>query len=144
MTETKTIWAIVSGSYSEYGIDAVFEDEATAKAWLADLGEDDDHEDERLEEFKFVASGTVPEVEITYRARAEIWSNGVIDSERISSDKRLIFPGSNRGRSLFSKIYPPFNHKRSISVHGTDRKLVMKVFSEKKAMVIANPDYESE
>lgn len=66
--EMSTLWAVTSGEYSDFGVNAIFETEAEARAAIGWLGDD-------VQELDYYRAGDKPE-------RREIWTarSGRIDA----------------------------------------------------------------
>lgn len=75
----KTIFAVSRGSYSDYRVLAVFEDEADAKAWAAAMSVDGGYDHPEVEEFCLVVKGTSPYMVTTYYRSITFWDDGVIE-----------------------------------------------------------------
>jgi hypothetical protein len=77
-----TLWAISSGDYSDYSVNAVFDTEEDARAAIAlGLGE-------RLEEMDYYRAGDTP-------VKREIWQ---AHSGRINADGSMAIPANEAGR----------------------------------------------
>lgn len=76
------VYAISSGSYSDYKVLAVTEDKKTAEAWAAALRSDPDGwcSDAEVEELTYIPTGLGSFTVTTYRASVTLWDDGKEES----------------------------------------------------------------
>lgn len=133
MTEKKTIWAVSSGEYSDYGVDAVFASRELAEGYVRILTENTSHlsygDDRRIEEFTYYDA--LPDWKVILVARQTIG-----DSPREYVERTWVsWEGETQVKANL------WEHRGSVDIHveGTDHQRVRKVFSEKLAQVKADP-----
>lgn len=81
----KSMFCVSRGSYSDYRVLAVFEDEADANAWAAAMSGSGSYDEPQVEEMILVEKGEAPRRVTTYRRSIEFWDNGKIDDQGIHS-----------------------------------------------------------
>lgn len=78
-----TIYAVSSGEYSDYSVNGVCEDEATAKAWAKAMNDGNErYEEFRAESFTFIPAGTAPFKVTEYQQTATLNDDGTVTAER--------------------------------------------------------------
>lgn len=141
----KTIHIIEHGEYSDYSVDAAFEDEATANAWAkamnAAKGENGSCYDYEVRAFPLVPAGTKPFQVTTYQQTVELWDDGRINDRGILSTTDWAI-GAYRGipprRPYVRYVRAPYQESAGgggiLQVIGDNEKAVAKVTGEKIAM----------
>jgi hypothetical protein len=124
----KTIYVVTSGSYSDYGINAVFDDEQLAKDFIA-MFEKGNYIDMQIEEWKLN-----PEEE-NIRAKRKLYFLRM-NKEGIASD--ISIEGSSFSIDYINTIQ--FDNKKNLMVRcfADDEKHAIKIANEKRVQVIAN------
>lgn len=124
----KTIYVVTSGSYSDYGINAVFDDEQLAKDFIA-MFEKGNYIDMQIEEWKLN-----PEEE-NIRAKRKLYFLRM-NKEGIASD--ISIEGSSFSIDYINTIQ--FDNKKNLMIRcfADDEKHAIKIANEKRAQVIAN------
>ena len=138
----KKIWVVEQGSYSDYRVLAVFEDEATARAWANAINADGGRygEEAEVSEMDLVTKGTKPEKVTTYRVYATLWDDGTVeDADNLRSDSDFpitalygVPPKRPRVRYVRAPCYN--NRGGRLEVIGSSAQSVMKVVSDRIAM----------
>lgn len=80
----KTAYVVTEGSYSDYHVLAVFEDEADADKWVQLYNQGERWEDARVEEFTFFEKGKMPERVRFVSLWAEVKEDGSVDERDAS------------------------------------------------------------
>jgi hypothetical protein len=134
----KKAWAVTSGSYSDYGIEAVFESREDAEAAKAEGFGD------AVEEFEFYASGKKPVFYPVFNIHVDVSPTGQIINYREADDSKV------RERRVFAREAPEDDGKVRVSVavyeqaggrvvtifvEGRDRNRVAQTFSDRLATV---------
>lgn len=117
--ETRTVWAVSRGSYSDYGIVAIFETEAQANEWV--------HLGEFVEEFHFTPAGEKPIQRSVYNAS---WNSQrgdagihVYEAHEIGTEDAFFQPAD----------IARWHSGYVVSARGTDRQRVVKSVADKLA-----------
>lgn len=140
------MWAISKGSYSDYGVMCLCTSKAEAEELLAKMQGEPDEWGDRPYSAAFVESFPVvtPDVEqiVALCLSAEVWDDGTASEVRESTRTEWPFDTLNHGsnwRVHWRWCRPPVAKGKGgrLDVQGTDHKLVRKVFSEKRAQLIA-------
>lgn len=162
-----TVWLLTHGSYSSYGPLAAFATEAEARALVETLGGTDDYRSEfHVEEFPILPPGAIV-VEalppVAHGTIAVYWT-GAVCGERPRDDEVFVTPRQNV--RLTDKFYDVIDRRAgytdeiadgvpdlevkaygfeqqytigtSLQVRGLDVERVRKVYSEKRAELLAN------
>ena len=81
--KVQQLWTVESGSYSDWRIHAVFESEADAEAWAANLRGLPNawHSDASVGRIALVPRGVAPYSVTTYYLLATLWDDGRIEDE---------------------------------------------------------------
>jgi hypothetical protein len=148
----KTIWAVSSGDYSDYGVTAVFASKESAEAYAAIENQDDDptaYGDARVEEFTYfevlpphvvvllvsqrVGGAPYPHDYLIrpepYEHKSVVWGNAAAAQPACNATQsRRDHPTVGRG----------CGHTIDVRVVGTDHERVRKVFSEQVAQAKAD------
>ena len=124
----KTIYVVTSGSYSDYGINAVFDDEQLAKDFIA-MFKKGSYIDMQIEEWELN-----PEEE-NIRAKRKLYFLRM-NKEGIASD--ISIEGSSFSIDYINTIQ--FDNKKNLMVRcfADDEKHAIKIANEKRVQVIAN------
>lgn len=128
----KTIYVVTSGSYSDYGINAVFDDEQLAKDFIA-MFKKGSYMDMTIEEWKLN-----PEEE-NIRAKRKLYFLRM-NKEGIASD--ISIEGSSFSIDYINTIQ--FDAKKNLMVRcfADDEKHAIKIANEKRVQVIANNQWK--
>lgn len=142
----RKVYAISSGSYSDYRVLGVAEDEETAKTWAAAIrnAPDSMHHDADVEEMTFIPAGAVPKTRHRVSLMQEWWDDGterrlgVIEAEEyeIASYHGEV-PVRPKVRFVRAPMYGGLGGR--IEIEGRTRAAVMKVYSEQKAVWKSSP-----
>ena len=147
----KSIFAVSSGSYSDYRVLAVFETKKDAEIWAKELteakvsydGVEADYpllpEGAQVEEMLLVPKGVAPYKVTHYELRAELWDNGKVDEQDLQVNVEYAitsYEGIPPTRPRVRYIRAPCHENKGgrLEIHGDSEKKVRKVFSEKVAM----------
>lgn len=135
------LWAITQGSYSDYHIIAVCEDEATAKIWAdaCKSSREPYRDDVEIEEFPFIPKGSEPQVYETWFARCDLDEQG-ISNERIHFTRDFVFTGNppdHRPRATYWYRDYQGENKYELSITGATEESVLKALSDRKARWLA-------
>ena len=132
--ETKTIWAVSSGEYSDYTVNLIFEAKDDAERYAAGMGEGYD-----VEEFELVPSGmpftTWKRLTVSWRERPFLsWEPNPAEREESCSSiqKTEPMPQPKVSKGIWSGFG---SHKACgyLTVQGDDHERVRKVFTEQLA-----------
>lgn len=142
----RRVWALSSGSYSDYTVLAIFETKEDAEAAAAMQGPADDwHSDKRVEEMSYYPKGGAPKVVRIYDRQAQFWDDGTVDQERENHRDEWEYdplhgPASKRPSVRF--VRPPIQKNKGgrLEVRGLDKRAVDKAFSENAARIKVNID----
>lgn len=144
------VYAVSRGDYSDYRVMCVCPDKATAER-VADAhnGDSDSYEDARVEAIRYI---TEPRKVTTYMVSATIYDNGDVRDGR-NPNGALTESPQERVEWEFDPLYPerltrvgwrwiraPMHAGEAgrLEVSGLDREAVLKVFSERKAQLLAD------
>lgn len=134
------IWAVTQGSYSDYHIVAIFEDEITAEAWASACKSDASCRDEMtVEDFSFVPAGSEPQIYETWYARCDLDDSGV-SNERVRVERDFIFSGyppDKRPKATYWYRNYQGENKYELSITGATEQIVLKALSDRKARWLA-------
>jgi hypothetical protein len=139
MTE-KTIWAVSSGEYSDYGVEAVFATKELAEEYVRIFIENTSRlsygDDRRVEEFTYYDE--LPDWKVILVARQTIGASPREYVERT----QVSWEGETQIKAdLWEHQGYDADRGLAIDIHveGTDHQRVRKVFSEKLAQAKADP-----
>jgi hypothetical protein len=137
----KTVFAVSSGSYSDYSVLAVFEDEKTADVWAKAISDREDsyNTDARVERMTFVPSGAKPEIVTEFFQHVELPDGGEPQYGELRSlqsygiDQYYGFPPT---RPQVRYVRAPCHNNKGgrLEVRGNSERVVRKVVSERVAM----------
>lgn len=135
----KEMWAITSGSYSDYRVHAICDSEATAEKIVARANKGG-NERYMVESFSFVDDPEISMVDILHIS-VNIWDNGTQDavSERYSAE--WPFDSTYGLADCFWRwVRAPIHGGRGgrLDVWGTDHERVRKVFGDQRAMFLVD------
>lgn len=133
----ETMWAITSGSYSDYRVLCLCQSKSDAKRLAARMNAAGGSIDAEIEEFPVVSDPDVKQVE-TLRMNVDLWDDGSEGEERISYWTEWPFDRWADTRPVqWRWVRAPVHNGRGgrLEVSGTDHKRARKVFSERKALV---------
>jgi hypothetical protein len=132
------IYAISSGSYSDYRVLAVFSSKKVAQETLRRWnGTNDSWSSGQVEEFPFYDA--VPEPETVFSMIQELWDDGTEGrlNERAHTDMPFdrLFDVPPKGRPSVRFVRAPVHQGKGgrLEVRGTDIKKVQKAFRDRKA-----------
>jgi hypothetical protein len=134
------MWAVASGEYSDYGIDAICGDRETAEAWAKAMNESADTcgSDHRVESIEFVPAGVEPFQVTHYTRHAELYDSGKlvehdmrVDVEWAVGSYMGIPPSRPHVRFVRAPVYQDKGGR--LEVRGASEEAVNKVFSERVA-----------
>lgn len=128
----KDIWAVSTGSYSDYSVLALFEDEADAQAAVDECNAKESYRDARVESFYFYPSGTRPHYEKIFHRSVNISNDGTVDNHQ-EGDYYSWDMGYKENRP-FAAI-PRRNNGVGLIVSGTDLQAVNQAFSDNLAEI---------
>lgn len=83
---SKKIWAVSSGSYSDYRVHALFESEVVAEAVATTANGLENYDDHFVEGFQFYAKDEIPEPLVVYRGTIELFDDGTYGPIKVTSD----------------------------------------------------------
>lgn len=141
MSYIKRIFTVESGSYSDHAVLAVFDDEATAKAWRDALVTEDEgwHRDAWVGNIQLIPAGMKPFKVTTWQQHVELWDNG--ETETKGPWSRTEYPismlsGEPPKRPKVRYVRAPMHNDKGgrLEVVGSTEKSVVKVVSERIAM----------
>lgn len=142
----KTMWAVSSGSYSDYRVHAVCDSEATAKTIVARANADaNTYERYEIEELAFIDDPTIKKAE-TLRLRVNIWDDG---TETQQSETFIVEWPFDTLWDLtdcsWRLVRAPIHNGKGgrIEVWGTDHERVRKVFGERRALFHSDDAFRS-
>ena len=145
----KKVWAVSSGSYSDYRVHAIFEDEATADAWakaIAAKDEDDYswHSDADTQEFPFIATGTEPKKVLIVDLVQDLWDNGKEADARITERREypiVALYGPPPPRPVVRFVRAPVHNNKGgrLEIRGKSKEAVLKVYGDEIRMWRSNP-----
>ncbi len=137
-------YAVVSGSYSDYTVHAIFTNRLAALEAAVQHGQDDTYSAADVEDI--VLYEDVPEKETIYRMIQTIWDDGrVQDDLRQDSDTRLPwntwYDAPRDGRPKVRYVRAPMHKDKGgrLEVFGRDEQAVKQAFSDRKAQILAGP-----
>lgn len=140
-SELRELWTVESGSYSDWRIHAVFENEEDAETWAAAIrGEEGGwHSDASVGRLTLVPAGVKPRRITTWEMEAELWDDGRVLNERVHSYTEYpitALHGPPPKRPCVRYVRAPIHggYGGRIEVRGATEKSVRKVFSERVAM----------
>lgn len=144
MSGPKIVWAVTSGSYSDYRVRALFEDEATAKSVVATQKDHYDWSLDGIEGLVFYPAGEVPSQVPCHYMQVEIWDDGHLSNERAESQNRWDwdevedFPVRPKVRW----VRPPIQSDKGgrLEVRGRDLQGVQQAFSDCRARIIVTAE----
>lgn len=136
----KALYGLSAGEYSDYHVMAMFEDEATAKAWEAAINADEEkrYMGARVESFMLVPAGMAPCKVTVHRYSVDLWDDGSIAAPRTWSSTGWAIEGG-----CTPPIRPRVRYVRApthnglggrLEVEGDNEQTVAKVAGEKIAM----------
>jgi len=135
---TDKMWALSSGSYSDYRVLCVCPSKKVAKQLAARYNADNRSYDEvYVEQIAFVSDPDIQRIEIMSMFQ-EIWDNGEISEPRqqyrVEWPFDLLYPEAAVPVSV-RWVRAPIHHNKGgrLEVHGTDHERVRKTFSEMSA-----------
>ena len=140
-TPIKSIYAVSSGCYSDYGVHAVCEDKATADAWVSAMQADSGgyHTDARVERLDFIPAGVEPFRVTTWSQNVELWDDGRTETRGLWSRTELaagmllgIPPSRPRVRYVRAPCHKNLGGR--LEVTGDSEEMVAKVVGERVAM----------
>ena len=140
------MWAVSKGSYSDYSVVCLCRSKAEAETVLAkmkaDIGETGwcNYSDAFVESFPVATPDVEPIVSLLVSAK--VWDDGTASKVRESTRTEWPFDAISHGsdwRVNWRWCRPPRANGKGgrLDVRGTDHDLVRKVFSEKRAQLIA-------
>lgn len=144
MTEHKTVWAISSGSYSDYRVDAVCESKEIAEATAAKMNmlENRRYEEYGVEELPLIDE-SVHKV-VVYYMNVEILDAGGIGAERQWETQEWSHD-NDATEAAWRWTRAPYIGTRGgrLDVWGTDQERVRKVLGDQRAMLMADDAYRA-
>lgn len=147
MKGIRKIWAISSGSYSDYTVHAVTEDKATAEMWMKALRAEEDgcNGDATVEEILLVESGVAPFKATSWNLSVDLWDDGREDELCVRGTST--YPIAMWGdppppRPRVRKVRAPIHRDKGgrLEVFGATEKAVRKVGNEQILMWRARVD----
>ncbi len=142
----KVIYAISSGSYSDYGVHAVCTDEATAKAWALALSQEEDgyRKDAFVEEIAILEPGEPVKKRHRVSLRQELSDDGTERKVNIEEDDEYpvgcIWDAPPDRPSVRFVRAPCHNGKGGrLEIEGRTLEGVMKVYGEQHAVWKSSP-----
>lgn len=142
----RTIYAISSGSYSDYRVLAVCEVKATAEAWAKALQEESDgyNTDAEVEDMRLLEPAEPVEKQHRVSLRQELRDEGSEDRERLTErDEYLINSlwGEVPKQPSVRFVRAPMHRGKGgrLEIEGRTRAAVMKVWSEQHAVWKSSP-----
>lgn len=140
MSRTK-VWALTTGSYSDYSIKALFTKKRLAKAAMLVNKADSEawsYGDENVETFYLYDE--VPEPSTTWYYQANLWDDGTVTEERLTSTTALPWNhwwGEGTERPHVRYVRAPIHQNRGgrLEVRGSDEQAVKQAFSDNKARI---------
>jgi hypothetical protein len=142
MDERDTVWAVTKGDYSDHTVLCVCQTKARATLVAAAYNENNDRWGEARVESMIWLDRT-PEKIVTYQRMVEVWDDGTTsgqrESESIESEIDMLYPERIKPVTWRWVRAPVHDGKGGrLEVAGTDKRRVGKVFSEKRAQLIAD------
>lgn len=136
---SKKIWAVSSGSYSDYRVHALFETEQGAEDAAREANANEGYEDHFTEEFTFYPKGESPEPFIIWEASIELYDDGSYGAVKVTSDgPKMDFqhykaPPKNRPR--IRQVRAPYLKGKGarLDVTGRTDTMVRKVVNDRLA-----------
>lgn len=137
----RTVWALTSGSYSDYGIEAIFTTEKAALA-ASKLKEDEyDWHDYNVE--SFILYDEVPE-EVTLYEMVEVIVDGspsYVSTTKVTSKTKypwMFLWGTPRARPHVRYVRAPVYKGKAgrLEVHGNDKQAVQQAFSDQRGVIL--------
>jgi hypothetical protein len=146
MGAPKVAFAVSSGSYSDYSVHAVCEDEATAERWAEALRSDSEgwHSDAVVEELPLIAAGTKPAKQTTVHLSQTLWDDGHEEERHVSETSEypivsLYGPPPRRPSVRFVRAPIHKNRGGRLEIRGRTESAVLKVYGDEIRMWRANP-----
>lgn len=138
-TDPNNMWVISQGEYSDYRVLAICASKELADAQVALItGGEDSYGAARVEEMMFLAEVVQPVVSLALSVT--IWDDGATSHERESmrSDWPWEFYG---GPVSWRWVRAPIHNGKGgrLDVNGTDLERVRRVFSDRRAELLATP-----
>lgn len=138
----EVVYGVATGEYSGYSVLCICptkEDAETVAAKLRDA-EDGWYSDARVEEFHVVTAGV--EKETLYYHTTTLWDDGRESHTNTWERSDWAFTNYDQHAPVVWRWVRAPVHKNlggRLDVHGTNRELVAKVYSEKRAVLRADP-----
>lgn len=152
MADSPTIWLLTAGDYSSYAVVGAFRTEAEAQAVAEAIANDDNYDRYQVEEVPVLGPITTELLWTEVSCSMTIFWHGRIGWEHLgdpTTTTRLRgLPGGDDDRErtppapLTIEIDPTehgYTLGVSLHVYGTDLERVRKVYSEQRAMLVADP-----
>jgi hypothetical protein len=138
--DLKFMYCVSSGSYSDYRVLCVCDSQKRAKAVAAAMRADDDgyRQDAQTETIAFVDYDPV-KVDV-YSLSVEVWDNGTTTTERDYTHSEWPFDAFvPLVRVAWRWVRAPVHKNKGgrLDVHGTDQEAVRRVFSDRRAQLLA-------
>lgn len=143
------VWLLTAGSYSAYHVVGAFANEAEAQAVLAVLG--DTYDDYAVESVPVLSGVTVEQLWTELACSMTIYWHGRTHEHEGEPVTQSVVRGLPGGDVPYVRKRPPalkveilateqgYTLGVNLRVYGTDLERVRKVFSEQRAMLIADP-----
>lgn len=137
MTDTRTVYALSSGSYSTYRIHCLFEREEDAKAAAAAAGRGQVYSDHFIEELTLFGPVGQPRKTVMYTARATVRVEGHWKdwAPNVSSEEEWIYTGRGPERPELRRL--DRGQYVTFEARGEDREQVTKMVADAYAQAIA-------
>lgn len=137
--KTETIYAVSTGSYSDYRVRATFELEEDAKISAEAMNAQDEWAEARVEVLSYYPAGQTPTSQTVYYHGAHVQDNGVVTSEYDHGFVEWDFEAFQ----TFENNRPDVRFHRgtgvgSLTVSGLDKQAVDQSFSDNLARIKAN------
>lgn len=136
-------WAVSTGEYSDYNVMCVCDTKERAETIAATYNGDSSYESARVEAFRLISSD--PQRVTLHRRSVILYDDGTVRDERhwlsMCWDFELdpIDDGPVRWRWVRAPIYQGKGGR--LNVWGTDGERVARVFSDRRAQLLANHAY---
>jgi hypothetical protein len=142
MSEPTKIYAVTTGSYSDYRVKALFTSKKLAKAAAEATAADTEswYGDASVETFHIYDE--VPEKATAWYYQANLWDDGTVTEERLTSDTALpwnLLWGEAPARPSVRFVRAPIHKNKGgrLEVRGSDEQAVKQAFSDNKARILA-------
>jgi hypothetical protein len=142
MSEPTRIYAVTTGSYSDYRVRSLFTSKKLAKTAAEATGKEDDswYSDAEVEEFYLYDHVPEPVTEFYYQA--ELWDDGRVTNEHQRSETRLPWThlwGVPPKRPDVRYVRAPMYKGKAgrLEVRGSNEQAVKQSFSDNKARILA-------